>query len=96
MFFSVKLPIKIAGKVYMPCICYNLQRYMELTVKELEEQGKAVIHEKMVFFQNGKIVEKPTVKQLEFVFEKPVKEKKHKKEEKEKLKEIMPDETEGF
>ncbi len=64
MFFSVKYSIRIAGKVYMPCICYTLTRFLELTVKDLEKQGKATIHDKMVFFQNGKIIEeKPVVKE---------------------------------
>ena len=64
MFFSVKHSIRIAGKVYMPCICYNLTKFLELTVKDLEKQGKATIHDKMVFFQNGKIIEeKPVVKE---------------------------------
>lgn len=63
MFFSVKHSIRIAGKVYIPCVCYNLTKVLELTVKGLEKQGKAVIHDKMVFFQNGKIIEeKPAVK----------------------------------
>ena len=64
MFFSVKHSIRIAGKVYMPCICYNLTKFLELTVKDLEKQGKVTIHDKMVFFQNGKIIEeKPVVKE---------------------------------
>ena len=64
MFFSVKYSIRIAGKVYMPCICYTLTRFLELTVKDLEKQGKATIYDKMVFFQNGKIIEeKPVVKE---------------------------------
>ena len=64
MFFSVKYSIRIAGKVYMPCICYTLTRFLELTVKDLEKQVKATIHDKMVFFQNGKIIEeKPVVKE---------------------------------
>ena len=64
MFFSVKHSIRIGGKVYMPCICYELTKVLELTVKDLEKQGKATIHNKMVFFQNGTIVEdKPVVQE---------------------------------
>lgn len=78
MFFSVKYSIRIAGKVYMPCICYTLTRFLELTVKDLEKQGKATIYDKMVFFQNGKIIEeKPAVKE-NLTVEKPKKEKKAK------------------
>lgn len=78
MFFSVKYSIRIAGKVYMPCICYTLTRFLELTVKDLEKQGKATIYDKMVFFQNGKIIEeKPTVRE-NLTVEKPKKEKKAK------------------
>lgn len=78
MFFSVKYSIRIAGKVYMPCICYTLKRFLELTVKDLEKQGKATIYDKMVFFQNGKIIEeKPAVKE-NLAAEKTKKEKKAK------------------
>lgn len=78
MFFSVKYSIRIAGKVYLPCICYTLTRVLELTVKDLEKQGKATIYDKMVFFQNGKIIEeKPAVKE-NLTVEKPKKEKKAK------------------
>ena len=78
MFFSVKYSIRIAGKVYMPCICYNLTKFLELTVKDLEKQGKATIHDKMVFFQNGKIIEEKPVVKENLTTEKPKKEKKAK------------------
>lgn len=86
MFFSVKHSIRIGGKVYMPCICYNLTKVLELTVRDLEKQGKAIIHDKIVFFQNGKIVEeKPTTEEISVVrenltTEQPKKNKKTKKE----------------
>ena len=76
MFFSVKYSIRIAGKVYMPCICYTLTRFLELTVKDLEKQGKATIYDKMVFFQNGKIIEEKPVVKENLTTEKPKKEKK--------------------
>ena len=78
MFFSVKHSIRIAGKVYMPCICYNLTKFLELTVKDLEKQGKVTIHDKMVFFQNGKIIEEKPVVKENLTTEKPKKEKKAK------------------
>ena len=78
MFFSVKYSIRIAGKVYMPCICYTLTRFLELTVKDLEKQGKATIYDKMVFFQNGKIIEEKPVAEENLTTEKPKKEKKAK------------------
>ena len=82
MFFSVKTPVRIAGKVYMPCICYSLARNLEATIKSLEEKGKAVIHADTVFFQNGKIIEgKEVVKENLTAETKAKKEKKHKKEE---------------
>ena len=87
MFFSVKHSISIGGKVYMPCVCYDLTKILELTVKDLEKQGKATIYDKMVFFQNGTIVEdKPVVRknlttaEVFSVVEKPKKVKKAKKE----------------
>lgn len=78
MFFSVKYSIRIAGKVYMPCICYTLTRFLELTVKDLEKQGKATIYDKMVFFQNGKIIEEKPAAKENLAAEKPKKEKKAK------------------
>ena len=57
MFFSVKKSIKLAGKAYIPCICYPCPRFLELTVKSLEEKGIARIHNEYVSFQNGKIIE---------------------------------------
>lgn len=78
MFFSVKHPIRIAGKVYIPCICYNLTKFLELTVKDLEKQGKVTIYDKMVFFQNGKIIVKKPVVKENLTAEKPKKEKKAK------------------
>ena len=87
MFFSVKHSIRIDGKVYMPCVCYDLTKVLELTVKDLEKQGKATIYDKMVFFQNGTIVEdKPVVQEnlttaeVFSAVEKPKKVKKAKKE----------------
>ena len=75
MFFSVKYSIRIAGKVYMPCICYTLTRFLELTVKDLEKQGKATIYDKMVFFQNGKIIEEKPAAKENLAAEKPKKAK---------------------
>lgn len=105
MFFSVKQPTAIAGKVYVPCVCYPVPKFLEYTVNELEKEGKVTIYNKMVFFQNGKLIEKAEPK--------PVAEVKSKKEKKAKTvpvadtedlakeAEIIPaeevaDETEGF
>lgn len=57
MFFTVKQPIRIAGKTYLPCICYNSRRFMDSTIEALANEGKARIHEKYVYFQNGKLIE---------------------------------------
>ena len=62
MFFSVKQPIRIAGKDYIPCVCYPLPRFLEYTVEDLQKKGKATTYDKMVFFRNGKLVEKPAEK----------------------------------
>lgn len=61
MFFSVKEPLKVFGKVYRPCICYAVTKELELTVNKLVTEGKATIYEEKVFFQNGKVL--PSVKQ---------------------------------
>ena len=57
MFFSVKQLIKIGNKIYKPCVCYRVTPVLKATVEELVKTGKAVKHEKIVFFQNGKIIE---------------------------------------
>lgn len=108
MFFSVKRALKIAGKTYIPCICYPVTKFLERTVSKLSDEGKAVIYEDRVFFQNGKVIEKEAepVKRA-WAIEKPRKEKKEKKVEvktevketvKETKAEVKPeaDETEGF
>lgn len=106
MFFSVKVPLKIAGKDYIPCVCYPLPRFLEYTVKELKKEGKVEIYDKIVFFQNGKLIEKAEPKPV-VTEAKPKKEKKAKTapvadtEDLAKEAEIVPveeatDETEGF
>ena len=67
MFFSVKEPIKIAGKTYIPCVCYPLPKFLELTVNDLVNKDKAVIYAERVFFQNGKVIEKETKKAKKIV-----------------------------
>ena len=79
MFFSVKRPMKIDGKSYIPCICYEANRYLEWTVQSLEAQGKAVTYPERVFFQNGKVIEKAPVVKENLTAEKKGKEKKTKK-----------------
>lgn len=61
MFFSVKTAMKIGGKVYIPCICYNLPDALVPTVDKLVSEGKARKYDKPVFFQNGKVLEKKAV-----------------------------------
>ena len=68
MFFSVKNPIKIGGKLYKPCICYELTAHLELTIEKLAKEDKVSIYESKVFFCNGKLVkaeEKKTEKKTE-------------------------------
>lgn len=77
MFFSVKSPVKIAGKVYTPCICYALPDILLPTVDKMVSEGRAYKFENKVFFQNGKVIEK---KEEKLVADKPKKEKKTKKE----------------
>lgn len=100
MFFSVKREIKIAGKTYIPCVCYPVTKFLERTVQKLSEEGKAVIYSERVFFQNGKVIKKPVVKEI-LTTSKPKKDKKEKKaENKTKETEVVPleavDESEGF
>ena len=106
MFFSVKQPLRIAGKDYIPCVCYPLPRFLEYTISFLKKEGKVETYDKMVFFQNGKLIEKTEPKPV-VAETKPKKGKKAKTvpvadtEELAKEAEIAPvkeatDETEGF
>lgn len=61
MFFSVTKPIKIDGKAYIPCVCYPLPERLKYTVEQLKKEGRAEIYDKIVFFQNGKLVEQKAV-----------------------------------
>lgn len=101
MYFSVKSSVKIAGKVYTPCICYPLSEFLTPTINKMVEEGKAVIYKDKVFFQNGRVlVKKP--KEILTTEKKPS--KKSKKEEKvepedfvKEVEEIVTtDESEGF
>ena len=58
MFFSVKSSVKIAGKVYTPCVCYALTDFLKTTVEKMVAENKAYIYDHKVAFQNGKVIEK--------------------------------------
>lgn len=60
LYFSVRKGLRIGNKTYIPCVCYELPKHLELTVNKLVEEGKARIHEEMVGFMNGKILVKET------------------------------------
>ena len=103
MYFSVKSPVKIIGKVYTPCICYALPDVLVPTIEKMVKEEKAYIYEHKVAFQNVKVIEKkPAVKEVLATEKKPS--KKSKKEEKvepedfvKEVEEIVTtDESEGF
>lgn len=81
MFFSVRTPTKIAGKVYTPCVCYPLPDVLKPTIEKMVKEEKAYIYDSKVFFQNGKVIEKKVVEA------KPADTKKTKKAKKEDIKE---------
>ena len=90
MFFSVIRPIRIGGRVYRPCICYDLASYLRSTVEKLEKEGTAKIYNERVYFCNGKIVEKEVVEnkdKTESSKENSTSEKKQKRTKKEETKE---------
>ena len=58
MYFCVKIPLRIAGKHYRPCISYKIGENMLSTAKKLAEEGKAEVSETPIFFQNGKKIVK--------------------------------------
>lgn len=78
MFFSVKSAVKIAGKVYTPCVCYSVPDYLKPTVDKMVSEGKAYAYDHKVAFQNGKVIEKREVVKEPLTVEKPRKEKKAK------------------
>lgn len=80
MFFSVKSAVKIAGKVYIPCVCYPLSDFLTATIEKMVAEERAYIYDHKVAFQNGKVLEKK-------VEAKPVETKKTKKAKKEEIKE---------
>lgn len=102
MYFSVKVPTKIMGKVYTPCVCYPVPDVLLPTVEKLVKEEKAYLFEEKVAFQNGKVLVKDVAKEEKPV-EKPRKEKKTKEvpvkdtEELAEEAEIVPTaEDEGF
>ena len=58
MFFSVKSAVKIAGKVYIPCVCYPLSDFLRATIEKMVAEERAYIYDHKVAFQNGKVLEK--------------------------------------
>ncbi len=83
MFFSVKTSIKIADKVYSPCICYEAKEALIPTIEKLVADGKAYSFKERVYFQNGKVlVKKAEPKQAVPCVEHKFSEKKGKKEKK--------------
>ena len=63
MYFTLKTPTRIGGKLYRTCICYEVTSYLELTVNKLVKEGKAELHEK--FEQVEKPVKKAKGKKAE-------------------------------
>lgn len=84
MFFSVKTPTKIAGKVYTPCVCYPLPDVLKPTIEKMVNEDKAYIYDCKVAFQNGRVLKKV---EKEAVDTKPADTKKSKKTKKEDIKE---------
>ena len=62
MFFSVKTPTKIAGKVYTPCVCYPLPDVLKPTIEKMVNEEKAYIYDCKVAFQNGRVLKKVEAK----------------------------------
>lgn len=96
MFFSVKQPLKIMGKVYSPCICYQVTKYLQATVESLVKEDKAVVYEEKVFFQNGKVLksldERKAEEKLKIQAEKKAEKEAKKKAKEEKLEEKVEEE----
>lgn len=109
MYFSVRQPVKIAGKTFQPCICYTLTEFFKPNVEKLVNEDKATFYENPVSFQNGKIISPGIASASLFVEEEKKKAKVSKakiskaeikesvKEEPEKIEIVLEeDETGGF
>lgn len=104
MFFSVKSAVKLAGKVYVPCICYPLPDVLAPTVEKMVKEERAYIYDHKVAFQNGKVlVKKVEEAEVKVKVEKKPSNKSKKEEKlepeefvKEVEKIVTPDESEGF
>ena len=79
MYFCVKIPLRIAGKHYRPCISYKIGENMLSTAKKLAEEGKAEVSETPIFFQNGKKLSKKRKKPQKTLGNRRKKQKKTKK-----------------
>ena len=60
-FFSVTQPTNIAGKVFIPCVSYELFPNLFTTITSLVASGKARIYDSHVAFESGKAVVKVAV-----------------------------------
>ena len=108
MYFCVKIPLRIAGKHYRPCISYKIGENMLSTAKKLVEEDKAEVSETPIFFKNGKKIikkEEKTVENSEKLQKKVKKDKKVEVKDIEELAEeteivpledISEEENEGF
>ena len=90
-YFTVNRPIKIEGRPFRPCICYEVTGYLDLTVQKLVQEGKAELHEHFVYFCNGKPVNE-NAKTFDAV-EKPARKTKTKKIEPKEFKQAVEEIT---
>lgn len=93
MFFSVKTAIKIAGKVFVPCVCYAINETLAPTIDKLVAEGKAYKYSNRVYFQNGKLIEKKPIVQENRTVEKLKKTKKEKAVEEKAVEETTVEEV---
>ena len=92
MFFSVLKPIRIGGRIYRPCICYEIASYLRSTVEKLEKEGTVKVYSEKVYFCNGKIVPKQEAIKENVTTEKTKKNKKEKVAEEVKEEVLSPEE----
>lgn len=92
MFFSVIKPIRIGGRIYRPCICYEIASYLRSTVEKLEKEGTVKVYSEKVYFCNGKIVPKQEAIEENVTTGKTKKSKKEKVAEEVKEEVLSPEE----
>lgn len=64
-FFSVRAPVRLGGKKYIPSVCYPVTPDIVGTVDALVGNGKAVVYAERVRFLSGRVVDEAAFMRVE-------------------------------